>query len=164
VQRLGFRPASLTVTVASDRAPDPARVVVEPVAVGLDEVSITESGGWAGPLEGFRSRRESNQFGHFLDLEAIQRTHAQRPSDALRTVPGLLLIPSSRVGSLVRFRGCRPTVWLDGVRLPDAELDEVASMNDMAAIEIYRGMAGVPQQFVDRANPCGAIVVWTRTR
>jgi hypothetical protein len=66
------------------------------------------------------------------------------------------------VGNLVRFRNCRPTIWLDGIRLQDAELDEVSSMDDVAAIEIYKSLAGLPQQFIDRTNPCGGILLWTR--
>jgi hypothetical protein len=37
-------------------------------------------------------------------------------------------------------------------------------MSDMAAVEIYSSLAGLPPQFLDRTNPCGAIVVWSRDR
>jgi hypothetical protein len=113
-------------------------------------------------LAGFYSRQKSNNFGHYLDRAAIEATHAQRPSESLRGVPGVRLLPSSRVGNLVRIRNCRPTIWLDGIRLQEAELDEVSSMDDIAAIEIYKSLAGLPQQFIDRTNPCGGILLWTR--
>ena len=65
-------------------------------------------------------------------------------------MPGVLVQPSRRVGNVVRVRNCRPTVWIDGVRVPDAELDEVTSLEDVAAVEIYKSLAGLPQQFIDR--------------
>jgi hypothetical protein len=73
-----------------------------------------------------------------------------------------MLLPSQRIGNLVRFRNCRPTVWVDGIRVVDAELDEVTSMENVAAVEIYKSLAGLPQQFTDRTNPCGGILIWSR--
>jgi hypothetical protein len=74
----------------------------------------------------------------------------------------------------VRLRGCGvrgqsaekvgPMVWLDGVRLVGAEIDEVTQATDIAAIEVYNSFAGVPAQYLDRSAVCGTILVWTKTR
>jgi hypothetical protein len=160
VRRLGFRPFTRRVHVPALEAGDSSRVVLAAVAAELAGIEV--GGDRDGLLAGFYARQKSNNFGHYLDRAAIEATHAQRPSESLRGVPGVRLLPSSRVGNLVRIRNCRPTIWLDGIRLADAELDEVSSMDDVAAIEIYKSLAGLPQQFIDRTNPCGGILIWSR--
>ena len=165
VRRLGFRPISrvLVVTGAANDALDSTRVILPAIAAELAGIEVSEQGpGNELGLEGFNSRRLSNNFGHYLDRAQLEATHAQRPSDALRGVPGVLVQPSNRIGNIVRIRNCRPTVWLDGVRIPDAELDEVTSLDNVTAVEVYKSLAGMPPQFIDRTNPCGAILLWSR--
>jgi hypothetical protein len=82
----------------------------------------------------------------------------------LRPVRSISILPSRRIGNLVRIRGCAPLLWVDGVRLPGAELDEVVQPADIAAMEIYASFAGIPAQFFDRTATCGTLVVWTRSR
>jgi hypothetical protein len=56
-------------------------------------------------------------------------------------------------------------VWVDGMRAPGAELDDVARPMDVAGLEVYPSSAGLPPQYQDRNNRmCGAIVVWTRNQ
>jgi hypothetical protein len=165
VRRLGFRPYSQPLMVADADTAGGVRILLTATAAQLTGIEVSGLRDESDPaLFGFYGRRRSNSFGHYLDRTEIEATHAQRASDALRTVPGILVQPSRRIGNIVRVRNCRPTVWLDGVRLPDAELDEVTSIDDLAAVEIYKSLAGLPQQFIDRTNPCGAILVWSRTR
>lgn len=164
VRRLGFRPVTtrLTISSADGAALDSTRFVLEAIAVELSSIDVSDSRDGTGALDEFYGRRRTNNFGHYLDRADIEATHAQRPSDALRGVPGLLIQPSRRIGNIIRIRNCRPTIWIDGIRVPDAELDEVASVDDVAAVEIYKSLAGLPQQFIDRTNPCGGILIWSR--
>jgi hypothetical protein len=160
VRRLGFRPFTWRVNVPAQVRGDSARIVLAALVAQLEGIEV--SGERDGLLAGFYARQKSNNFGHYLDRVAIEATHAQRPSESLRGVPGVQLLPSSRIGNMVRIRNCRPTIWLDGIRLHEAELDEVSSMDDVAAIEVYKSLAGLPQQFIDRTNPCGGILIWSR--
>ena len=165
VRRLGFLPYAQQIVVPAMDTVAGMRILLSAAAAQLTGIEVSDSRDETDPaLAGFYARRRSNNFGHFLDRAQIEATHAQRASEALRTVPGVLVQPSRRVGNVVRVRNCRPTVWLDGVRLPGAELDEVTMVDDVAAVEIYKSLAGLPQQFIDRTNPCGAILVWSRTR
>jgi hypothetical protein len=103
----------------------------------------------------------------------LAKLRPQHASEALRTVSGVMLRPA-KFGNLVRLRGCGvrgqsferggPLVWLDGVRLPGAEIDEVTQGPDIAGIEVYNSFAGVPAQFFDRTAVCGTILVWTKHR
>jgi hypothetical protein len=55
-------------------------------------------------------------------------------------------------------------VRVDDQRVPGAELDEVVSPSDIAAMEFYSSAAGIPAQYVERGNRlCGLILVWTKT-
>jgi hypothetical protein len=160
IRRLGFRPFTGRLNVPFLYRGDSTRIVLATLPAELRGIEV--SGERDGSLAGFYSRQKSNNFGHYLDRAAIEATHAQRPSESLRGVPGVRLLPSPRVGNMVRIRNCRPTIWLDGIRVQEAELDEVSSMDDVAAIEVYKSLAGLPPQFIDRTNPCGGILIWSR--
>jgi hypothetical protein len=55
-------------------------------------------------------------------------------------------------------------VRVDDQRVPGAELDELVSPSDIAAIEFYSSASGIPAQYVERGNRlCGLILVWTKT-
>jgi hypothetical protein len=163
IRRLGFHPLSRSMSVPAADGRDSARIVLGTLVARIAGVEISDDAPELdAALGGFYSRKQSNNFGHYLDRAALEVTHAQRPSEALRSVPGVMLLPSQRIGNIVRFRNCRPTIWLDGIRLADAELDEVTSLENLAAVEIYKSLAGLPQQFVDRTNPCGGILIWSR--
>lgn len=164
VRRLGFRPVIKPLILSAASQSDSTRIILLALATELATIDVEDAAERDPALLGFYARRSSNNFGHYLDRSAIEASHVQRVSDALRSVPGIVIQPSSRIGNIVRIRNCRPTIWVDGVRVPDAELDEVASVDDVAAVEIYKSLAGLPQQFVDRTNPCGAILLWSRNR
>jgi hypothetical protein len=53
---------------------------------------------------------------------------------------------------------------VDGIRAAGAEVDELIPLADIGAVEIYNSLAGMPPQYVDRDNPCGGILFWTRSR
>jgi len=147
---------------------DSVIIVLAPLATMLSEFDVFASGGemdaW---LRDFYARREDNSFGRYFTRDDIRRSGKHHASELLRQTPGVTLSASRRFGYVVRFRGCRdaPMIWLDGNRLPGAELDDVMNSNDLAAMEVYRSSAGVPAQFLDRSNRgCGTILLWTRNR
>jgi hypothetical protein len=75
---------------------------------------------------------------------------------------------SSPTGNVVVFqRGssfsgpCRPTVYLDGMRLGTAEdLDFLANVNTLEAVEVYTSAGQAPVEFW--SGGCGSLVLWTR--
>jgi hypothetical protein len=143
-------------------------IVLAMLPARLSEFEVFASGGDMDALmRDFYARRESNSFGQYFTRDDIRVSGKHFASELLRQTPGVTLSASRRFGYVVRFRGCRdaPMIWLDGNRLPGAELDDVTSSNDLAAMEVYRSPAGVPAQFLDRSNRgCGTILLWTRNR
>jgi len=161
IRRLGYAMQFLEIDARTPAA-SALEIVLKTVANELDEVTIA---GAEDKLRGFYDRRQQRgSFGKFLERQEIQRLGPTNPSDLFRTVPGVV-ISSASGGNTIRIRGCQPMVWLDGQRVPGAELDEVIHPSGIAAIEFYPSSAGIPAQYLERQNRlCGLLLVWTRTQ
>jgi hypothetical protein len=163
VRRLGYRVHVFTVVVDA-RSANWLDAVLTPVPRELDGVRVSAKVDESrGRLREFYEHRERAQFGYFLDLDEIAKRRPVYPSELLRTIPGVRLQRSAGIGSQVRVRGCRPLLWINGLRISDGEFDDTVSLDDIAALEVYTSFAGIPAQYVDRESNCGAIVVWTRS-
>lgn len=163
IRRLGYVARSLDVVVAASAGTRPLEVVLEPSSFKLDTVRVEAGSTDAIPEIAGRPRRRGS--GYFVSRSDIERRRPAYVSDVLRSVPGVSVRPSSGIGNVVRLRGCRPVIFMDGVQTLNAELDEMARPSDIEGIEIYRSWAGVPPEYVDRSGrSCGAILVWTRRR
>jgi hypothetical protein len=163
VRRLGFQPKSVDVTLRTGSAP--IVITLEPNPAELGTVKIREIA--AEPdarLRDFYARRASNSFGKYFEAAEIEKRRPQFISEMFRQVPGVTLSASGRVGNTLRIRGCAPLVWIDGVRIPNSQIDEVVTPSDVAAVEIYSSFAGIPAQYFDRTATCGTILVWSRAK
>jgi hypothetical protein len=131
-----------------------------------DTIAVASSDSAENPssanLRAFRTRQRAGGMGYFLDEARFAALHPALASEALRTVPGVVLRPTRRLVNEVRMRGCAPLVWVDGQRAAGAELDDLVRGADVAAMEVYATMVGVPPQFADRTATCGTVLVWTR--
>lgn len=163
VRRMGYQPRVLFVD-ATAPAGEPPRIVLAAMPLGMDEIHvIAQSDAYAGKLDGFYDRKtKAKRYGQFYEESEIDRSGVWRLSELLRGIPGVSLQPSRRMGNVVRFRGCEPMIYLDGVRAPRVELDELIAPSDVAAIEVYVSPANTPAQFRDLMQPCGSIVVWAK--
>lgn len=134
-------------------------LLVVPVADLFVRVEALEA---PGKLSDFNRRREKGQ-GYFITREDILRRDPVRTTDMLRTVPGVRIAPTTAGRSTVRMRGkgCRVAYFVDGIRAPSFDLDNVQPAS-VAGIEIYKGSASVPPEFRGPLTPCAAIVLWTR--
>jgi outer membrane receptor for monomeric catechols len=105
---------------------------------------------------------------YFTRADILAR-RASRPSDMLRSTPGVTFV-RTRSGQGIRFissagqrRECVPMIWVDGQRAPGLELDDLP-VNDIEGIELYQGPSTTPMQFSQALSvtTCGTIVVWSR--
>jgi outer membrane cobalamin receptor len=153
----------------------PEPVELEPIVV---QAARLAAGG--GILEDVRRRAESG-WGTVLlreDLELPRRT-ASRTTDILRQQVGVHVQGQTEQNRTLYLRtpGCGPLVYADGIKLThgprgdDPEgltaLDSARQVNlvhpmDIEAIEIYRGPAQTPGEFLDSNAQCGVILIWTR--
>jgi hypothetical protein len=162
VRRLGFRARRFSVTILRDGPPVRLDAMLTAMPLELEmvriEATIEDS---KGKLREFYEHQARAQFGYFFGPDEIARKRLRVASEIVRAVPGARLLPA-RFGHRIQFRGCKPLVWIDGQRIADAELDEVMDADDIAAIEIYPSLAGLPPQYVSFESRCGVIAVWTR--
>jgi hypothetical protein len=162
VRRLGYKTASKNVTVGETSRDNPVNFDLQEIASDLDAVVVEGS---MGHLQEFYDHKANNNFGKFFERKEIEKRNPVFLSELLRTVPGAALYASDRSGNRIFLRDCRPVVWVDGMRAPGAELDDVARPMDTAGLEVYTSSAGLPPQYQDRNNRmCGAIVVWTKNQ
>jgi hypothetical protein len=164
VRRLGYHPYDGTITIGPDGA-DSLRLVLFVASTELAAIEVREEslGDSIAPRE-FWARRRTNVFARFFDKADIESKWVALPSEILRGLPGVVLSRSGRIGQIVRIRGCRPNLFVDGMRAQGAEVDELVSVSDIGAMEVYSSIAGVPPQYMNRENPCGAILFWTRRK
>jgi len=165
VRRVGFSAREIELVFPRDTM-GVLIIVLDPAApqlAGRDAGDDEEhASGWLGE---FYQRRRSHSIGIYFTRQEILSKQARHLSDVLRGVPGVTLSASERGGFAIRMRNCRyaPVLWMNGSRVAHTELDEVARLDDIAAMEVYLTNAGVPPDFLDRSNlGCGTILVWTR--
>jgi hypothetical protein len=164
VRALGYAPRSVAVKASSATHRVSVTIQLERVAAELAGVPITEEEvDHNKKLAAYRDRKANNSFAHFIDGDDIERRKPQFVSEMFRTIGGVTLKSSDKLGNVLLLRGCAPLVWVDGVRMPGAQLDEVAPPDDIAGIEIYNSFAGIPARYFDRSATCGTILVWLRT-
>ena len=153
VRRLGFHPFNGTITISA-QSPDSTHLVLYVASAELAAIEVREEsfGDSLAPRE-FWDRKQTNHFGRYLDHDDIDGKHVTDASELFRGVPGVTLTRSPRMGMLLRIRGCRPTLWVDGVRAGGAEVDELITVNDIGAIEVYNSLAGMPPQICRSHKP-----------
>ena len=162
VRRLGYVPRTLDLEISAASPSAPIVLILRALAEGITPVRVEARDS---RLETFYAHRSRSAFGQFMDAAEIARRGPVYLSELFRTVPGASVRPSSRPGNIVRLRGCQPMIWLDGIRVPNAELDEVTNPMDISGIEIYSSWSALPGEYMDRGmGACGAIVVWTKSR
>jgi len=127
-------------------------------------------------LEGFHFRRAAG-LGHFISREEIEQRAPVLVSDLLTAVPGVRLEGSGRgtrravyFGRASGMRDCPAQIYVDGFLFnrqtlagdPGFVLDDAVSPNAVEGIEVYRGLSGVPAEFLNPEAHCGVVVIWTR--
>jgi hypothetical protein len=169
IRRIGYEPVSLRRTIPLTGV-DSFTVMIAELPQVMDAIGVSSAEHHRRQgIEDFYFRRAQGVAGVFFSRDDIRNQRASTPSDLMRSTPGVRLVRVS-AGKGVRFQSttgmrrgdCQPVVWLDGQAAPGLELDDVP-LNDIEAIELYRGTSTTPGQFWRAgASQCGAIVIWTR--
>ncbi|MEX2571664.1 MAG: carboxypeptidase regulatory-like domain-containing protein [Gemmatimonadota bacterium] len=151
IRHIGYAPVlaeELPITEGEDLRLEvrlaPTAVPLEAVTVIVDQPATSESG----RLGAFRRRAELSQRmgrGRILMREDIERMGSNSTRDLLA---GLLFSSS-----------CQHNVMLDGI--PAVGQLTGISPDDLAGIEIYRGVSQIPPEYY-RYGMCGLALLWTR--
>lgn len=160
-RRLGYKARTVQLEVNASTA-NPLFFILQTVPGEVASVLVE---GTDPRLDVFYMHKRQSSFGRFIERAEIERKGPVYLSELFRTIPGATVKASGRVGNVVRLRGCQPMIWLDGIRVPNAELDDVTNPMDIGGIEVYTSWSALPGEYMDRdAAGCGAIVVWTKSR
>ena len=116
-------------------------------------------------------RRMQRGSGSFIRPADIQETTAMRAAEMIQGLAGVRMVVDSNGLERVQVRGtrgyCVPTLFVDGVRTEWGRLalglDEIAPLETLYAIELHRGVSGIPIEF-GSFNECGVIAFWTKRR
>jgi hypothetical protein len=161
---LGFAPEYRFLHLP-DRGDTTLAVTVTSTRKVLDTIRVVGRRILDRDLEDFRRRRRMGS-GSYLDEEEIRR---RRPSDVFQLLWGLpgVRISQHGLGRTVLMSGmaglCAPDFFLNGWRMSSdllGELDLLARLDEVIAIEVYRG-GQAPAEFAT-LSMCGSIVIWTR--
>lgn len=161
VRRLGYHGSSMTIDVGSSMGDASFDFHLREIPSDVADVIVESS---KNHLEEFYQRKGSNSFAKFFEKTDIAKRNPMYLSEMVGTVNGARL-SSKGAGNRILLRDCQPMVWVDGMRAPGAELDDVARPGDIAGMEVYPSNAGLPAEYQDRNNRmCGAILVWTKNQ
>ena len=172
VRRMGYNPISALLT-DKELTGDTLLIVLDPSALQIAQMTVKSKDLRSAFGYGSFDERRARGNGVFVTREDIEKRNSGRLSDVMRNKRGVMVQRTGSGGYGVRFasyqsrtlagRTCMPLIWLDGVKAPGMEIDEIPP-NTVAGIELYANIATTPAQFsagqVDR--PCGTIVIWTR--
>ncbi|MDQ2889679.1 MAG: Plug and carboxypeptidase regulatory-like domain-containing protein [Gemmatimonadota bacterium] len=170
---IGFDSHAWYVSVRADRAASAPLTLLR--VTRLDAVTVTAAADTTRlDPTGFTTRRLSNAGGTFVDRQQIDRRGAQRVTEVLRGLPGVVLVPvSDRLGGrefVIEMRGpatatdrmCPIQYYVDGHPFAaPGNIDRLVAMRDVAGIEVYSDASQVPAQFKGPTSRCGVIAIWT---
>ncbi len=108
--------------------------------------------------------------GVFVEREEILRRNASGVTDVLRGRNGVNVIrdagnnPTLFGRNLTGAGYCAMGVLIDGVFIntTGVGIDQIANVQDVRAIEVYKTGPSVPAEFQRRETDCGAVLIWTR--
>jgi hypothetical protein len=176
VRVIGFEPATRRLILAATDS----TVVDFALIASVQRLAPVEVAGLAerrsAKMVGFEQRRRFN-LGTFITRADLADQEQRMLSNVLRNAAGIQLVPLPRGGfaaasgrgppSLTRGTGsdpsrCYMTVFLDGMMLPGSPNVDGLRVEELEAVEIYRGGSQTPIEFNMVSSNCGVLVLWTR--
>lgn len=161
VRRIGFEAVSFSVQLSPGDTVRPS-FSLQRAKTTLDTVKV-QGQQFAPAIAEFESRRKLG-FGHFVTQAEIEKRNVAGLSDLLAAVPSVRMEgawPTAR--RMYPLKSCPFVVYIDGVKLPVGEIDNIAMPKELAGIEVYSGAATIPLQYKPTSGSfCGVILLWTR--
>jgi hypothetical protein len=161
VRRIGFEAVSFSVRLTPGDTMRPS-FALQRAATALDTVRVQDQQ-LAPAIAEFESRRKLG-FGHFVTQADIEKRNVAGLSDLLAAVPSVRMEgawPTAR--RMYPLKSCPFVVYIDGVKLPVGDIDNIAMPKELAGIEVYSGAATIPVQYKPTSGSfCGVILLWTR--
>ncbi len=167
VRRVGYAPTYLTADL-TDSASRRVRIVVRQFAgqnLGLVVVRATRA---SSRLQGFVQRSEKKSgWGRIMTEDEIRQRNPIRTSDLFYAMAGVRVNRSAFGSGVLTGRGgCRMAVFVNGFQVNPrmgASVDDLVAPQDLAGVEVYNGIGGVPPELMGSgSNACGTVGIWTK--
>lgn len=142
------------------------RIPVAAAPVELSPLQVNVRADWL-VKTGFYYRRDRG-FGKFLTPEDLEQRAVNSLIQTLKTVPGVHYARLCERGHCRRVLtmslsagrpACPVTYYMNGNEMHGPVSPRDISVEDLAAIEVYRGISETPGQFYGR---CGSVVMWSK--
>lgn len=167
VRRVGYQPtyafADLTET-SSTRL----RIVLRQFAGQNLGLVVVRADRVPARLAGFATRAaKPSGWGRIITAAEIQMRSPMLTSDLFQGIAGVRVVRNSLGSGTLLGRGnCRLALFVNGMQVSartGSGVDELVAPQDLAGVEIYNGMGGVPSELMTAtANPCGTVALWTK--
>ncbi len=176
VRHLGYAPLAHAVSVQQGFTTE-VELGLSPDAMALPPIVATVIRPRNLEIRGFYERRHWGELtggGTFFTVDDIERRRPVRITRMIADVPGMrlrcsgsgirgcVLESTRRSAGGFSTGGCQLYVYLDGIRMPSGQLDELVLPVEIAGIEVYDGPASLPAEFAGSDARCGAVVIWTK--
>ncbi len=166
-RKVGYAPTFLTIDL-SDTTSTRTRIVMRQFAgqnLGLVVVRATR---YPVRMRAFLRRAERpSGWGMILTDKAIYERHPAQPTDLFRNIAGVQVRRDANGSNMIIGRGgCVMGLFINGFPAPQLSgmaVDDMVNTLDLAGIEVYNGIGGVPADLtMGVSNPCGTIGIWTK--
>ena len=170
VRVIGQTPTTSTVHLAESRPAHTSINLPKPTQI-LSTVTVNSALVYSRNLADFDRRRRAG-FGSFRTSTDIERrgkstTLAQLLQDVFGVRVdrrgGSSIVTMQRPATTgIGRAGCIPSLFVDGIQDRMQDFDAYYA-DGIAGLEVYPRESTRPFEFIDPSNPCGVVVVWTRT-
>jgi outer membrane cobalamin receptor len=107
--------------------------------------------------------------GYFITRENAHLKGAARVTHVLGSAPGVSTrahpgIPGALIVEVrtAATGACPVLVYVDGVEISNAEIDDLVLPSEIHGIEVYRRPSELPAEFSGSNARCGVIAIWTK--
>ena len=123
-------------------------------------------------LAGFRERMARGGLGRYLDRDDFEQRGGSNVTDVLRSTAGVQIVqvPLARgtgfYTNIINLRGCRATVFIDGMPVSQYDqsgVDQLLTTDMIEGVEIYASPATAPAELMAPFSDCGVVAFWTRS-
>jgi hypothetical protein len=167
IRRVGYTPSYAAADLTTGESAR-IRVVVRQYAGQNLGLVVVRAARPPGHLRGFLQRAaKPSGWGRIIMGDEIVTRNPRQTTDMLLAVAGVRVDQSVRgVGTVYGRGGCLMAVFINGFPAPQTgalSIDDIVAASDLAGIEVYNGIAGVPPEFMlGGPNSCGTLALWTK--
>lgn len=167
IRRVGYAPTFVAVDL-TDSVPRRARIVLKQYAGQNLGLVVVRANRPSGRMQAFLNRAERKSgWGRIFTEADIASRNPMRASDMFQGVAGVRVNQDRFGRGLITGRGgCVMALFINGFPTPQMSgsgIDDMLNTLDLAGIEIYNGIAGVPMDLtMGPPNSCGTIGAWTK--